>query len=90
MSERKLRIEEVALAVGVSSQAVNNWYRWKNLNPQHELAKLLPEYEQDGERQTRYWNQNDIWKIIEFKQSIPRGCKGVLGEVTQKYRKKKG
>lgn len=85
--EKQLRIEEVALLVGTSTQTINIWYRWKKQNPNNELAKLLPDYQQDGERQTRYWKQSDVWSIQEFKRSIPRGCKGILGDVTQKYRK---
>ena len=86
MAEKKLRIEEVAIAVGSSAQTINNWYRWKKLNPEHELAKLLPDYEQEVEGiSVRLWDINDIWKIKEFKSARPRGCKGVLGEITQKY-----
>lgn len=89
MNEKKLRIEEVALIVGVSGQSINNWYRWKKLNPTHELAKLLPEYEQSGPRQMRFWKQSDIWGITQFKNSIPKGCKGILGEITHKNKTKK-
>lgn len=83
----RLRIEEVALRIGSSVQTINYWYRWKKLNPENEYAKLLPDYVQDGANQTRYWNSEDIWKLIEFKQKLPHGRKGILGDVTQKYRK---
>ena len=85
---RKLRIEEVAMLIGSSVQSINNWYRFKKNNPENELCMLLPEFEQTGERQTRYWNSDDIWKLIEFKNAIPHGRNGVMGSVTQKYCRK--
>lgn len=89
MSERYLKIEEVALTIGSSVQTINNWYRWKKLHPEHELAILLPDYFQSGSKQTRYWKPDDMWKLIEFKKTIPQGRKGVLGDVTQKGARKK-
>ena len=85
---RLLKVEEVAVTIGSSVQSINNWYRFKKQNPDNEYAKLLPEYIQQSERMTRYWRDSDIWKLIEFKQSIPQGCKGIMGSVTQKYHKK--
>ena len=90
MAEKLLRIEEVALLVDTSTQTVNNWYRWKKLHPEHPLAALLPDYVQGGPRQKRYWKKSDVWTITEFKNSIPHGRNGILGDVTQKssrYRK---
>lgn len=80
----KIKIEELAMRIDSSVQTINNWYKWKRLNPDNELASLLPEYIQDGARQTRYWNTEDIWKMIEFKQHIIRGRNGVMGDVTQR------
>lgn len=89
MAEQLLRIEEVALLVGCSTQTLNNWYRWKKLHPTHELAELLPDYQQSGNRQIRYWTKADIWKIVEFKNMIPHGRNGILGEVTQRKKNNK-
>jgi hypothetical protein len=88
MSEQKLRIEEVALLVGCSTQTINNWYRWKALHPEHPLASMLPDYKQEGPRQMRFWNKEDIWSIAEFKNAIPHGRNGILGDITQKRTKK--
>lgn len=87
--ERLLRIEEVALLVNCSIQTLNNWYRWKALHPEHALAKLLPAYTQEKPKQTRYWKKSDIWAITEFKNSIPHGRNGVLGDITQSHYRKK-
>ncbi len=86
--ERLMRIEEVALSVGVSVKTINNWYWFKRVNPDHKLAKLLPDYIQEGERQTRKWKQSDTWKLLEFKSKLPHGRLGIMGDVTQKYYRK--
>lgn len=91
MTEPLLRIEEVAMLTGVSTQTINLWYRWRNANPDHQLAQLLPEYIQDGNRQIRHWRKSDIWAIVEFKNSIPHGRNGILGDISQiSYRRKRG
>lgn len=89
MAEKLLKVEEVALMVGVSTQTVNMWYLWGRKNPDNELAQLLPKYVQIGSRQTRFWTQSDVWKLCEFKARLPRGRNGVMGEVTQRRATKK-
>lgn len=84
MTENLLRIEEIALLIGSSTQTINNWYRWKAIHPEHPLAQKLPEYVQAGVRQTRYWKKADVWSLVEFKNAIPHGRSGILGEITQK------
>lgn len=88
--DRLLRLEEVAILIGSSGKSINNWYWFKRENPDNEYAKMLPDFIQDGNRQTRYWKQSDVWKLIEFKKVLPRGRNGILGSVTQKYYHKKG
>ena len=88
-NEKLLNLNEVALLVGVSVQTINSWYRWKNLNPNHELVKLIPEFTRIGNKNTRYWKQADVWKLLEFKSSIPQGRNGIMGDVTQRYFRKK-
>ena len=87
-NDRLLNAQEVAFMIGKSIYTINNWYKWKNKNPNHELAKLLPEYIQQNATSTRYWKQEDLQKLIEFNNRIPKGKNGVMGEVTQKYVKK--
>lgn len=83
-----LKIEEVAVLIGSSVQTINNWYAFKRAQPDNEYAKMLPEYEQASVRQTRLWNKDDIQKFIEFKRAIPKGCKGTMGVITQRYVRK--
>ena len=89
-NERLLKLQEVAFLIGSSIQTISSWYRWRDLNPDHERAKLLPDYVRIGNKNTRYWKQDDVWKLVEFKRTIPQGKRGVMGEVTQKYVKKTG
>ncbi|MBO6275499.1 MAG: hypothetical protein J6M91_08220 [Methanobrevibacter sp.] len=81
--EQMLKVEEVAVLIGSSIYTIRIWYKWKKLHPEHELAKLLPDYYQSAPRQTRYWKRSDIWKLIEFKSKLPKGHVGIMGDVTQ-------
>lgn len=83
-----LNAQEVAVIVGISVPTLNSWYKWRKLEPDHEMSTLLPDYVQEGGRQTRYWKDTDVWKLIEFRQRIPKGRNGILGKVTQQYVKK--
>lgn len=89
MEDKMLKVQEVAMMIDSSVQTISGWYRWRTLHPDHPLAKLLPDYKREGKKNTRYWRQSDIWKLIQFKKSIPQGCRGIMGDVTQKYVKKK-
>jgi hypothetical protein len=86
----RLRIEEVALFLGVSVETINIWYRYKKQNPNDEYAKMLPDFEQDnGAKSCRWWKQEDLDKLLKFKEVRPMGRNGAMGTVTQKYVKKK-
>ena len=61
-----LRLEEVAILVGVSFKTINSWYAFKRMHPENEYAKMLPDYIQAGPRQTRYWKKEDICSISSF------------------------
>lgn len=80
-----LRAEEVAVLCGVSIQTINNWYKFKRENPNNEFARLLPDYVVIGGHGQRFWEKSDIDAMLTFKMRVPRGCKGVMGDVTQRY-----
>lgn len=66
-----IKVTGLALMLNVSAQSINNWYKWKETNPEHKLAKLLPDYlVLNG---TRYWCQDDVYKIAEFISQLPKG-----------------
>lgn len=85
MAERLLRAEEVALSVGISVKTLNNWYLFKRANPDNEYAQMIPECVQEGSRRQRFWKSDDVWKLMQFKKSIPMGRNGIMGGITQKY-----
>lgn len=89
MKKRNLKIEEVAVAVGVSMHTIENWYRFKHKHPDNEFAQMLPVFYQEAPRQTRYWKQSDISQLLKCKNLVPRGRNGFLGDVTQVYYRKK-
>lgn len=88
MSEqRKFRAIEVALLLDISVATLGNWYVFKRQNPDNEIAKLLPEPIQKAPRQTRYWTEEDIPKLVEFKSKVVWGRNGFMGSITQRYGK---
>ena len=90
MKGNLLEANEVCALVGCSVYTLNIWYRFKKSNPDNEYSKILPDIIYfEGDRK-RYWNRDDVWKLVEFKTSIPQGRGGILGNETQKYYRKKG
>ena len=87
MSEdRMIKAQELSMLIDTSVQTITVWYKWKETHPEHELAKLLPDYTRiKGGRKTRYWKYSDVAKILEFKKSLPQGRGGIMGDVTQMY-----
>lgn len=82
-------IEEVAVAIGVSVQTIKNWYRFKKKFPDNEYAKFLPEPEILGKRHQKVWDKSSIDALRHYKNIIPKGRNGVMGEITQRYIKRK-
>ena len=85
MDDKLIKAPELAMLIDSSVQTISSWYRWKKLYPDHELAKLLPDYVRSGNKHIRYWRRSDVGKFLEFKLRIPKGRNGIMGEVTQKY-----
>lgn len=87
--ENLLRKEQVAFLIGVSGKTLDSWYAFKRVCPDSELAQILPEYIQNHPRQVRYWKEGDLWKLIEFRKSIPHGRNGVMGIINNRRKDKK-
>lgn len=83
-----VRVEELAVIIGSSVPTISSWYRWKRQNPEHEMAKVLPDFFRFGPHRTRYWHESDIPALLQFKNSLPQGRNGIMGSITQKYVKK--
>ena len=77
-----LKIEEVAMRIGVSSQTINRWYKFKRENPKDEVSKRLPAYQLviTPSGKVRLWSQDDLKKLIEFKAQMVSGRDGKMGK----------
>lgn len=83
-----LKVEQVAIKLNCSVYTINTWYRWKKTHADSPYAELLPEPIKGGERNTRYWHEIDIAKLKKFKKTIPHGRNGILGDTTQKHKRR--
>ena len=77
-----MKIEEVAVILGVSTQTINRWYKFKKQNPNHELSQTLPPYRTVKTLRgwARVWNPNDIWKLVQFRTEVKAGRNGLMGK----------
>ena len=88
MTKDFIRVEEMAVRLGISVPTINSWYRFKKENPDNEFAKLIPEFERHGAHRERCWREEDVEKLAFFKSAIPQGRNGIMGSITQRYVKK--
>lgn len=88
MEDRLLNATEVAMIAGCSVPMLNMWYKWRDLHPDNEIAKILPDYERVGSktRGKRVWKYSEVHRVAEFRKHVPKGRGGFMAEVTQKYR----
>lgn len=77
-----LKIEEVAVKVGVSSMTINRWYKFKRENPKDSISKTLPAYKMATTSSgcVRIWNPDDVEKLKVFKNNMKYGRTGKLGK----------
>jgi len=77
-----MKIEEVAMRIGTSVQTINKWYMVKRKHPELEAMKKLPDYEMivTSSGKVRNWTEDDVWLLLEFKQSIKLGRNGIMGK----------
>ena len=87
--EELLTATEVCVLVGISIYTLNTWCKFKQVHPEHELAKLIPIPTQSNPRGPRLWKRSDVEKLMEFKSKRPRGRNGVMGELQPKGRRAK-
>jgi len=77
-----LKIEEVAVKVGVSVQTLNRWYKFKKENPKDSISKTLPAYKMVTTTSgcVRLWQEKDVEKLKDFKSNIIPGRTGRMGK----------
>lgn len=88
--ERLLNATEVMFLVGIAPKTLDRWYAFKRENPDHELSKQLPDFEQPaGFKTPRYWKESDIPQLMAFKDLVPKGRNGLFGNITHQNQYKK-
>lgn len=74
----------------VSVATLTRWYQWYNETADKPTdTPVLPPYSQAGVRAPRYWHDSDIVALKAFKAWVKPGCCGIMGDVTQRYHRKK-
>jgi transposase len=78
-----IKIEEVAFRVGVSTQTLNRWYKFKKEHPKDKISKLIPAYKKVKSKTAmgyvRLWQMEDVQKLIDFKSNVVSGRCGLMG-----------
>ena len=78
---------KVCQQLDISPQTLNNWYRWY-VSPDYSKPEGMPElpsYIQNGPRTTRYWTEEGVKKLKQFKDWLPKGRGGVMGEYSARF-----
>ena len=83
----KLTATKVSQRLGVSVTTLSNWYKWYNDETIEKPVGMpeLPPYEQAHPRSPRYWNKEDIPKLVKFQKWIPKGRGGVMGAYNSRF-----
>lgn len=84
---KKLSASKVAQHLDISVTTLTNWYKWQNslTEPVSENAPRLPQYEQHSVRGPRFWTEEQLKELEVFKEWIPRGRNGVMGNINARY-----
>ncbi len=84
---RKLTATKVAQHLDITVVTLTNWYTWYNNDKYVKPANTpeLPKYEQVHERAARYWNESDLHKLEKFKEWVPKGRNGVMGQLNARF-----
>lgn len=83
----KMTSSRVAQHLDISVATLNNWYKWYN-NPEFKKpdnTPKLPEYIQATPRSPKYWDSDDLEVLAAFKNWLPKGRGGVMGELSARY-----
>lgn len=80
--EKYLTASEISYLIGVSIYTLNNWYRWAGdaAFSKPPDAPKLPRYWQGRPRGPRLWKEGDLPLLRLFKEWVPKGRGGVMGQ----------
>ena len=88
----KIKATKVTQHLDISVPTLTSWYGWYN-NPdikKPDGVPYLPPYEQAHERATRFWDADDLPALVKFRDWVPQGRAGVMGEHNARYWGKRG
>lgn len=84
---QKITATKISQFLNISVATLNSWYKWYN-NEEFSKPKdtpYLPPYIQDTPRGPRYWTEDDLYDLRKFKEWIPKGRGGVMGDCNARY-----
>lgn len=86
MEDNLITATKVIQQIDVSARTLDGWYIYYNsdLEKPDDMPKL-PEYIQYRPRGPRYWKQSDIPALLAFKEWVPKGRKGVMGRINERF-----
>lgn len=82
-----LTANKVAQHLDISVITLTNWYKWYNNDEYEKPANMpkLPDYIQAGSRGTRHWYKDELPMLEVFKEWLPKGRGGVMGQYNAKF-----
>lgn len=86
--EYTLSINKISQLLDISQNTIGNWYKWYNKNKSEKIPEL-PSYYQKGVKGQRFWKESDIPKLIVFRDWVPKGRGGLMGDLNCKYYRRK-
>lgn len=83
----RISATKITQFLDISYATLNSWYKWYNddnfVKPKN--TPYLPPYKQDHPRAPRYWTPDDLYDLKKFKEWVPKGRRGVMGEYNQRF-----
>lgn len=81
--KKRYSASKIAAFLDVSVVTLNNWYKWYYGEFEKPAdTPVLPMYFRASDRGPRYWTEDDLYDLKKFKEWIPKGRRGVMGDVT--------
>lgn len=80
---RKYNANKIAQFLDISVGTLNVWYKWYEDErfEKPEGVPPLPLYEQAGPRRPRYWSEDVLLDLKRFKDWLPKGRGGIMGDL---------
>ena len=87
---KKYGINQICKMVNVNKITIHRWYKWYN-DPYYEKPEDLPELPEIKKLGKRiYLTEEDVEQLKKFKEYLPKGKKGIMGNFNAQYWQKRG